>query len=50
MTWCIEALSPVFTPGVQMAFGASHYVFLKEIPMGSEYFIETKLGGWGEKW
>ena len=50
MDWCIEAMAPVFTPNVHMALGASHYVFIKEIPLGSEYVMETRVGGWGEKW
>jgi len=33
-----------------MAMGASHYVFFKEIPIGSEYTMEAKIGGWGDKW
>jgi hypothetical protein len=50
MDWCIEAFSPFFTPGSHMALGASHYVFLKEIPMGMEYIMESRAAGWGEKW
>jgi hypothetical protein len=50
MDLAIKALSPVFTPGVHMAMGASHYVFFKEIPMLSEYVMEARTGGWGDKW
>lgn len=50
MQWYCAALSPIAAPGVVGALGASHYVFFKEIPMGSEYVMETRVGGWGEKW
>lgn len=50
MELAINAFSPIFTPGTYMAMGASHYVFFKEIPIGSEYVMEARLGGWGEKW
>ena len=50
MKWCISAMAPLLVPGGGMALGASHYVFIKEIPLGAHYTIETKLGGWGEKW
>lgn len=50
MEWCIKVLAPVYTPDCHMALGASHYVFIKEIPISSEYYMESHLGGWGEKW
>jgi len=50
MDWCIEAFSPFFTPGPHMALGASHYVFLKEIPLGTTYIMESQAVGWGDKW
>jgi hypothetical protein len=50
MDYCIAALSPLFTPGCHMALAATHYVFFKEIPMGSEYVMECRAGGWGDKW
>ncbi|OCF35552.1 hypothetical protein I317_04215 [Kwoniella heveanensis CBS 569] len=50
MDWCIQALSPVFTSGAHMALGATHYNFFKEIPLGSEYVMEVRCGGWDEKW
>jgi len=50
MDLAIQAFSPIFTPGTYMAMGASHYVFFKEIPIGSEYTMEAKIGGWGDKW
>lgn len=33
-----------------MALAGSHYIFIKEIPIGSEYTMETRAIGWGEKW
>ncbi|WWD06727.1 hypothetical protein V865_004822 [Kwoniella europaea PYCC6329] len=50
MKWCIETLSPMFTPGAHMALGATHYNFFKEIPLGAEYVMEARCGGWDEKW
>ncbi|WWC73122.1 uncharacterized protein I206_107088 [Kwoniella pini CBS 10737] len=50
MKWCIEALSPLFTSGSHMALGATHYNFFKEIPLGAEYVMEARCGGWDEKW
>lgn len=50
MDLALQAYAPVFTPGTYMAMGASHYVFFKEIPIGSEYTMEAKVGGWGDKW
>ncbi|WVW79319.1 hypothetical protein I302_101287 [Kwoniella bestiolae CBS 10118] len=50
MKWCIEALSPMFTPGAHMALGATHYNFFKEIPLGAEYVMEARCAGWDEKW
>jgi len=50
MKWCIDAMAPIFTPGCHMALGASHYVFIKEVPLGHEYVMETRMGGWDDKW
>lgn len=50
MDYCVQSMSPIFTPGVNVALAGSHYNFLKEIPMGSEYLMETRIAGWGEKW
>ncbi|WVQ81224.1 hypothetical protein IAT38_003346 [Cryptococcus sp. DSM 104549] len=50
MDWCIQALSPTFTPRSHMALGATHYNFFKEIPIGMEYTMEARCGGWDEKW
>ncbi len=35
MNYCIRALSPLFTPKVIAALAASHYVFLKEVPIAA---------------
>ncbi|ORX39109.1 hypothetical protein BD324DRAFT_618540 [Kockovaella imperatae] len=50
MKWAIDVILPAFRPGIHMALGATHYVFVKEIPLGSEYVMETRAGGWDEKW
>ncbi|GMK58450.1 hypothetical protein CspeluHIS016_0504820 [Cutaneotrichosporon spelunceum] len=48
--FCIDAFAPVFVTGVHMALGASHFQYLREIPIGSQYLMETRVGGWGDKW
>ncbi|WVQ75525.1 hypothetical protein IAR50_005152 [Cryptococcus sp. DSM 104548] len=50
MDFCIQLLSPVFTPGAHMALGATHYNFFKEVPIGMEYTMEAYTLGWDEKW
>ncbi|KAK8843334.1 hypothetical protein IAR55_006989 [Kwoniella newhampshirensis] len=50
MDWCMQALSPYFTPGSHMAMGATHYNFFKEIPIGATYTMEARCGGWDDKW
>ncbi|RXK37866.1 hypothetical protein M231_04864 [Tremella mesenterica] len=50
MQYCIDSFGPVFTPGVYIAMGASHYIFFKEIPFLSNYTMEASVVGWGEKW
>ncbi|BEI79925.1 hypothetical protein CcaverHIS002_0104540 [Cutaneotrichosporon cavernicola] len=50
MKFCIDAFAPCFVTGIHMALGASHWQFLREIPMGSSYLMETRIGGWGDKW
>ncbi|GFZ50334.1 hypothetical protein JCM24511_08091 [Saitozyma sp. JCM 24511] len=45
-----EALGPVFHAGAHCALGATHYTFIREIPIGSEYVLESRAAGWGEKW
>jgi hypothetical protein len=50
MDYCIQAMSPIFTPGGTVALAGTHYNFVKEIPMGSAYVMETRTAGWGEKW
>ncbi|WWC73120.1 uncharacterized protein I206_107086 [Kwoniella pini CBS 10737] len=42
--------SPLLKTGCFLALGARHYTFFKEIPVGSKYTIETRCGGWDEKW
>lgn len=50
MKFAIEALAPTFATGMTMALGASHWKYIKEIPLGAKYLMETRCGGWGDKW
>lgn len=50
MNFAIDAFAPAFVTGGFMALGGSHFLYLKEIPMGTEYTMETRLAGWGDKW
>lgn len=50
MAFAIDAFAPAFVTGGFMALGGSHWLYLKEIPMGTEYVMETRLAGWGDKW
>ncbi|WOO82447.1 uncharacterized protein LOC62_04G005936 [Vanrija pseudolonga] len=49
MKWAIDNMAPCFATGLFMALGASHWQYFKEIPIGSTYTIETRLGGYGDK-
>ncbi|WVW79317.1 hypothetical protein I302_101285 [Kwoniella bestiolae CBS 10118] len=42
--------APLLTSNAFLAMGARHYNFFKEIPVGARYVIETRCGGWDEKW
>ncbi len=50
MKFCIDAFAPCFVTGLHMALGASHWQYMREIPIGSNYLMETRIGGWGDKW
>lgn len=50
MQYAIDSLSPGFTPGIAMALAGSHFIYIKEIPIGMEYTMETRVIGWGDKW
>ncbi|KAL7423784.1 hypothetical protein Q5752_001368 [Cryptotrichosporon argae] len=50
MKYCIDGFAPVYYTGVHTPLAATHWQYLKEIPMGSEYTMETRLAGWGDKW
>lgn len=50
MNFAIDAFAPAFVTGGFMALGGSHWLYLKEIPMGAQYTMETRLAGWGDKW
>jgi hypothetical protein len=43
-------ITPVLMSGGFLALGASHYVFVREIPMWAGYEMETRVVGWGDKW
>lgn len=36
--------------GTRLGLGASHYHFVKEIPIGTRYEIRVNIVGWEEKW
>ncbi|WWC64052.1 uncharacterized protein I303_106659 [Kwoniella dejecticola CBS 10117] len=42
--------APLLQTGCFLALGARHYTFFKEIPVGAKYTVETRCGGWDEKW
>ncbi|WVQ81227.1 hypothetical protein IAT38_003349 [Cryptococcus sp. DSM 104549] len=48
--WAIETFGPIFGLGADMFTGATHYNFFREIPLGTEYTMEARCGGWDEKW
>ncbi|KAL1408782.1 hypothetical protein Q8F55_005595 [Vanrija albida] len=50
MKWAIDNMAPCFATGIFMALGGSHWQYMKEIPMFSTYTIESRLGGYGDKW
>jgi hypothetical protein len=50
MDYAIAAFAPCFVTGLHMALGASHWKYIKEIPIGSKYYMETRIGAWGDKW
>jgi hypothetical protein len=45
-----DALPIFFETGGYSALGGTHYTFIREIPILSEYTIESRVVGWGEKW
>lgn len=36
--------------GLRLGLGASHYQFIKEIPIGTRYYIQVNIVAWEEKW
>ncbi|KDQ50801.1 hypothetical protein JAAARDRAFT_41745 [Jaapia argillacea MUCL 33604] len=40
----------LFPAGGWMALGATHYHFIREIPMFSKYEVRLSLGSWDSKW
>ncbi|KDQ21709.1 hypothetical protein BOTBODRAFT_61344 [Botryobasidium botryosum FD-172 SS1] len=47
---CMDGFTSFFTEGGWMGLGASHFSFVREIPMNSEYEMHIGIGGWGDKW
>ncbi|WWC91229.1 uncharacterized protein L201_006171 [Kwoniella dendrophila CBS 6074] len=50
MKFGMKLFEPLLGTGAYLALGSSHYNFFKEIPFGKKYIIETRIGGWDEKW
>ncbi|WVQ63935.1 uncharacterized protein L199_002091 [Kwoniella botswanensis] len=46
----MNMFAPALTTGCFLALGARHFNYFKEIPVGAKYVIETRCGGWDEKW
>jgi hypothetical protein len=47
---CMDNFIGVFAHNVWMGLGASHYLFVKEIPANTPYEMRITIGGWDEKW
>jgi len=47
---CLDGFTSFFTEKGWMGLGASHFSFVREIPLNSKYEIHIVVGGWGEKW
>ncbi|RSH91420.1 hypothetical protein EHS25_009719 [Saitozyma podzolica] len=41
--FCGQALNPLFHAGAHCALGGSYYTFIKEIPVGSEFYVITEF-------
>lgn len=48
--WMWDNLPVFVETGGYSALGGTHYTFIREIPILSEYTVETRVVGWGEKW
>lgn len=49
-TWMFDNLTGALETGGYSALGGSHYTFIREIPIMSEYYTEARVVGWGDKW
>ena len=48
---CLKALNPIYKRhNCFLALGGTNFHFLKEIPIGNNYCLETELFCWDEKW
>ncbi|TDL14763.1 hypothetical protein BD410DRAFT_733639 [Rickenella mellea] len=50
LKYALATLSPFFRDGGWVALGATHFDFIKEIPMFAEYEIRLHFVGWDQKW
>ncbi|KAJ6482553.1 hypothetical protein C8R45DRAFT_1001853 [Mycena sanguinolenta] len=46
----VAAFPTLFRSGGWMALGATHFHFIREIPMLSSYEVRTSIGAWDGKW
>ncbi|KAG6846619.1 hypothetical protein H0H93_012814, partial [Arthromyces matolae] len=46
----LEMFPRFFAAGGWMALAATHYNFIREIPMLSSYEVRMSIGGWDHKW
>jgi len=46
----LKCFPTLFRAGGWMALGATHYSFLREIPIFSSYEVRVRLAGWDNKW
>ncbi|KAG8916747.1 hypothetical protein FRC00_014443 [Tulasnella sp. 408] len=50
MKAAMDVFLPIFGDGGWMPLGGAQYQFVREIPLGTHYEIQTTIGGWEEKW
>ncbi|KAG8973438.1 hypothetical protein FRC05_008829 [Tulasnella sp. 425] len=50
MKAAMDLFLPIFGDGGWMPLGGAQYQFVREIPLGTHYEIQTSIGGWEEKW
>ncbi|KAG8981678.1 hypothetical protein FRB90_007071, partial [Tulasnella sp. 427] len=50
MKAAMDVFLPIFGDGGWMPLGGAQYQFIREIPLGTHYEIQSSIGGWEEKW